>query len=128
VERRGTYQKGRRKITEPVLHVDLNKIPHMDPVLLEELNEELNSAVKKLDRNRIVLSKATGWLIALLVLLSLGAATYAGTSLWTRELQLERLREQVQELRKESAACKTRHLAVERRLVEIETELENLRD
>lgn len=124
MERKGKYSKGRQKITQPVTRVPPEALREPDP----EFVREVDVAVKKLDKDRFVFRKTTGWLLAALILISLTAVTYAGTSIVTREHQFDHVREQVRELHKESAGCKEKHQQVEHRLVEIETQLENLQE
>lgn len=118
----GTYQKGRRRITRPVTRVPAEAVP--DPVLLAEVGH----AVQVLDRDRIVLRRSTGWLIAGSIVTLLGIITFVGSLIFTRAHQFERLQKQVLQLEHDFELVKARNQSLERRLVEMETALENVKE
>ena len=89
---------------------------------------EVGQAVKVLDRDRFVVRKTTGWFVAGLVISVLGGAAFIGSSIFTREHQFDHLQEQVQELTLAFERVRAREQILERRLVEIETEIENLKE
>lgn len=124
MERRGTYQKGRRKITQPVTRVPPESVPDPDPAFLQEVN----TAVQKLDKDRLVLRKSTGWLVASLVITSLGGLAYAGSTFFTREHQLDHLRMQLKDTRETVEVLHHKNQKLERRIVELETQVENLQE
>lgn len=125
MERDGTYQKGgRRKITQPVTRVPPESVPDPDPQLMREVDQ----AVKVLDRDRIVLRKSTGWLIAGAVVFVLAALAVIGSTIFTRAHQFEHVQQQVRELESELERVQMRDQILERRLVEIETSLESLEE
>ncbi len=122
MESDGTYQKGRKRITKSVTRVPPEKVP--EPALLEEVGV----AVKRLDKDRLVLRKSTGWAIAAAVIVVLGAMAFIGTRYFTREHQLDHLREEVRELTQDLELTRTRQRVLQRRLVELETKLENVEE
>lgn len=125
MDRDGTYRKGgRRKITQPVTRVPPDAVPDPDPQLMREVGQ----AVRVLDRDRIVMRKSTGWLIAGAVVSVLAATAFVGSTIFTREHQFEHLQEQVRELDAELERVQLRDQVLERRLVELETKLERLEE
>jgi septal ring factor EnvC (AmiA/AmiB activator) len=105
-----------------VTRVPPEVVPDPDPQLMTEVGQ----AVKVLDRNRLVMKKTTGWLIAALVVSVLAVTAFIGSTIFTREHQFEHLQEQVRELNAKLDLVRDRNQAFERRLVELETRLENL--
>ena len=89
---------------------------------------EVGQAVKVLDRDRIVMKKTTGWLIAGIVVTALSVTAFIGSTIFTREHQFEHLQEQVRELNLEFEHTRAQDQLIERRLVGFETRLENLED
>ena len=122
MESDGTYRKGRRRITASVTRVSPEAVPN------PQLMSEVGQAVKVLDRDRIVMKKTTGWLIAGLVVLVLSVTVFIGSTIFTREHQFEHLQEQVRELDLELERTRAQDQILERRLVGFETRLENLED
>jgi septal ring factor EnvC (AmiA/AmiB activator) len=123
VERDGTYRKGgRRKITQPVTRVPPESLP--DPDFLQEVDD----AVKHLDKDRIVMRRSTGGIVALLVLAALGGMGYVGAKFFTREHQLDHLRQELREVGEDVEQVQLQQQALERRLVELETDVESLQE
>ena len=73
----------------------------------------------------VFVNKTAGWIVAVLLVVLIVSVAYVGTSIFTREHQVERLREslQQQELRLENLRAK--QLDFELRLVQLETDFEN---
>ena len=83
--------------------------------------------VQELDRDRLVVRKQTGWLASGLVAAVLVAFAYVGSAYFTREHQVERLHQQVRKMDKVLEAERAERLKLERRMVELETQLELMR-
>lgn len=72
--------------------------------------------------------RTAGWLAAVLLLSLLVGVAYVGTSFFTREMQFDRLREDVHHLNEGLDELEEQQLQLERRLVQLETEAENRRE
>jgi septal ring factor EnvC (AmiA/AmiB activator) len=94
----------------------------------DELLRKVDEAVKEVDKDRFVLRKRTGWLIATLVLVSLGGIAYISATLLTREAQLDTTRDHVKDLQRDMDSMKRKNRGLERKLVEIRTELDNIKE
>lgn len=112
----GEYRKNGRSITAPVVTVSDNTA--QAPVDGEKPSVEKNA------KGHYVLSKRTGWLMSSLVLTVLGGAVYVGSSFFTRGHQVFRLQEQVRHLNKELEKREAGRQDLERRVVELETQVE----
>lgn len=121
MERDGTYQKGRRRITSPVTHVKGETVTAVrrDPDAPVPRNREQSSGV-------VFVNKATGWAVASLLLSLLGGIAYVGTTFFTREAQIEHLESEVRDTSREVDVLRTRNQIFERRIVELETRIENM--
>ena len=76
----------------------------------------------------VFVNRTAGWIVALLLLGLLAGVAYVGTSLFTRELQFDRLREEVRHLNTRIENLDAKQMELERRLVQLETEAENRKD
>jgi hypothetical protein len=134
----GQYSKDGRHITQPKLEVDIANLakvpqgrqePGQDPPDVdEEIFNQVVAAVVRLDKSgKLVLNKRTLTLISVLLVVVLAALAYGGAELMTREAQLESTRQQVRQLKAEIELLHDRDLEMEHQLVELETQLENLR-
>ena len=125
---RGTYQKGRKRITEPVLVVDPAKAPIMEPHddVLQEVKEYLG--IPEGSKPPMYVSKTQGWAIAaLLSVLAVGVtvATYVG---FKRDYEADQNHRQLQEIKARLDDLHRAHQKFERQLVKHDTEIENLKD
>lgn len=137
MEHRGRYSKGRRKITQPVLTVpehvaaapkaDESSVK-MDESIRGDVEAVTKATVKQLDKNRYILRKTTGWLIAALVITALGAAAYLGAHFLTREHQVDHMQEQVRSMERQMDQTRKRQQTLEKRLVELETQYELMQE
>lgn len=126
----GQYSKSRRSITEPVIKIPDNiaQVPRLDEETREDVEKVAADTVKKLDKDRYVLQKRTGWLIATLVVTVLGATAYLGSSFFTRGHQVDHLQEQVRNLNGEVEEDREARQVLERRVVELETQIELMQE
>lgn len=122
----GQYSKSARSITERVIKVPDSVVaaPRLNEEIREDVEKVTVETVRKLDKNRYVLRKTTGWLIAALVATALGAAAYLGSSFFTRGHQMDHLQDQVRGLEKELEEAHGTQQLLERRIVELETQHE----
>jgi hypothetical protein len=90
--------------------------------------QDVTTAVEKLDKNRIVFRKSTGWLVATLVISCLIGLVYVGAHFFTREHQVDHMRDQVKENRLVIDQLELKNQILERRIVELETRVENLQE
>ncbi len=90
--------------------------------------QEVTTAVENLDKNRIVFRKSTGWLMATLVISCLSGLVYLGAHFFTREHQLDHMRDQIKQHRLVIDQLKLKNQLLERRLVEVETRVENIQE
>jgi len=127
VDRKGQYQKGRRKITQPVLRVDPEALADMqteDPRFFEDVE----AAVSAIDKKRVVFSRTTGWLLAFLFVGVLAGVVWVGSAVFTKQHQFDHIRETVRQTEKEVEELRVKNQEFERRLVEQETQVENLKE
>jgi len=120
VEKDGTYQKGRR-ITRPVTHVAADVSAPRHPDAPRPRGREPSSG-------GIFVSRTTSWFLAVLVVALVLALAYIGTAFLAREGQFEHVKERQKEVERELERAGVRHQALERRLVELETQLENVKE
>lgn len=124
----GEYSKRSRRITEPVLKVppdvDLARAPRMNTNVLEDVQQVTKRTVQELDKDRFILRKTTGWLMATLVITALGGASYLGSKFFTREAQMDHMQEQFRQMKHELDRSRMHRQSLEKRIVELETELE----
>ena len=118
MRRNGTYSKRHRRITQPVTPIPPghSSTPEADTPVRR--GREPSGGV-------VFVNKTAGWIVAVLLVVLIVSVAYVGTSIFTREHQVERLREslQQQELRLENLRAK--QLDFELRLVQLETDFEN---
>lgn len=121
MERDGTYQKGKRRITQPVTHVkgEVVSARRRDADAPVPRARESSGGV-------VFVDKATGWAVATLLLSLLGGIAYVGTTFFTREAQIEHLGSELRDASREVDLLRTQNQILERRLVEMETRLENI--
>ena len=131
---KGRYSKAKRRITEPVITVPpelLVEAPKLNETIRVEVEhvaqQTAKHQVQELDRDRLVVRKQTGWLASGLVAAVLVAFAYVGSAYFTREHQVERLHQQVRKMDKVLEAERAERLKLERRMVELETQLELMR-
>jgi cell division protein FtsL len=134
----GLYSKEGRSITQPKLEVNLENLtpapqtsssPGQDPPDVDEdIFNKVVQAVIRLDKaGKLVLNKRTLTLIAVLLVTMLGALAYGAAELMTKQAQLEETRNKVHDLEREIDLLHTKDLEHEIHIVELETQLENLR-
>ena len=126
----GQYSKGRRRITEPVLTVPPNAVvaPRIPEEIREDVEQVTKETVEKLDKNRFVLRKTTGWLVAALIVTILGASAYLGSKFFTREHQVDHLQKQLKTIQQELEDARRERQRLERRIVELETQFELMQE
>lgn len=131
---KGRYSKAKRRITEPVITVSpefLVEAPKLNELMRVEVEhvaqQTAKHQVEELDKDRLVVRKQTGWLAAGLVAAVLIATAYVGSAYFTREHQVYRLQQNVEELTSTVESQRRDQQKLERRLVELETQLELLR-
>lgn len=100
---------------------DALEVPPRRSVDLESRDYENSSGI-------LFVNRTTGTLVALLLVFLLTAIAYVGSAFFTGEQQLERFKAQQKHLRQELTAIKAKNLALERRLVRLATQVENLKD
>lgn len=128
--RDGRYSKGRRKITEPVLKVPagLAVAPRIAEEIREDVEKVAEETVRKLDKNRFVMRKTTGSLAATLVVTILGAAAYLVSTFFTRSHQLDRMHQEMRQIKGALDDAREERQQLERKVVGLETELENVEE
>lgn len=121
MERDGTYQKGKRRITSPVTRVEGQVVSAVsrDPDAPRSRSRESSGGV-------VFVDKATGWAVASLLLTLLGGIAYVGTTFFTREAQIEHLENELRDAGREVDILRARDQMFERRIVELETRIENI--
>lgn len=121
MERDGTYQKGRRRITEPVTHVPAGTVsaPRRDPDAPVPRTRESSSGV-------VFVNRTTGWAVASLLLSMLGGIAYIGTTFFTREAQIDHLESELRDASRQVDVLRAQNQIFERRIVELETRIENM--
>lgn len=120
MEKDGTYQKGRRKITQPVTIVPPEHVP--------DLVHEVQEAIQHLDRNRLILRRSTGGIFAAVAATLLAATAYLGSRFFTRELQAEHMRQELRDVDVRLEQMTRELQKTERRHVALETRVENLEE
>ena len=91
----------------------------MDERTRESVEEIAKKTVAEFDKGRFVFRKTT-WLIAGAAMTTLGATVCLGSSFFTRE----HMQRQLRQVRDELAETRSGRQVLERRLVEVKTELE----
>ena len=124
VEKDGRYSREGSGVPHRIARIgsSLSALPK------EELLRKVDEAVKEVDKDRFVLRRRTGWLIATLVMVSLSGIVYISATLLTRDAQLDTTRNHVRELERQMDLMKRKNRQLERSLVEIRTEIENLKE
>jgi hypothetical protein len=123
VEGKGTYSKKKRRITEPRLEVS----PHL--MAAARAAAERNVVTRReIPGGVVFVNRTAGWLVAVLLVMLMGAITYVGTSFFTRRVQFDRLRDDVRHLSEQIDGLREHQMRLERRLVQLETEAENRRE
>lgn len=127
---KGQYSKSRRSITSPVVKVPDNTVaaPKLDEATRGDVEKVTVETVKKLDKDRFVLRKTTGWLIAALVLAVLGGGVYLASNFATRAHQVDHLQDEIRDLNRDLDKAHKRQLLLERRIVELETQHELMQE
>lgn len=123
MDHKGTYQKGRRKITQPVTHIAAKDVPaaHREVDAVVPRNHDPSNSV-------VLVNRATGWTLAILFIALLISIAYVGTTFFTREHQIENMANHQRHMRSTLDTVKAKNQELERRIVELETQLENLED
>lgn len=123
MESDGTYRKGRRRITQPVTHVSPDKAPpaprHPDAPVARA--HDSSGGV-------VFVNRFTGWTIAGLFVAILGAVAYLGVNFFTRAHQIEHALEELDETNRGLERTRGQVQQLERRQVELETDVENLQE
>lgn len=118
----GTYSKGRGRITERVVRVDADRLAgDRDPDAPVPKPRETSEF-------RVTVGRTTGWVVALLLCSLILAIAFIGTSFFMREHHEGQVRQQLQRIEKDVEALQTQQLETERRLVEMETQIDRLRE
>lgn len=124
--RTGQYFKGRRTITEPVVKIPdtLPAVPRVTKEIREDVEKLAAETVRKLDKNRYVLRKTTGWLVATLVVTALSAAAFVDSEFMTRAHQIDHLQQQVRKMKGALDEARQDHQRLETHIVELKTRIE----
>jgi hypothetical protein len=125
----GQYHKDRRRITEPVVKFtgEIPEVPRINEAEMSlRVQKVATETVRELDKDRLVFKKKTGWAFAGLVVTVLSSVAFLGSRIITKEHQLEHALEKVDELESELEVQRRRQMLLERRLVEVQTKLENM--
>jgi len=124
---RGTYQKGRKKITEPVVRVDPSKVPVVEhDEVLQEIKDYLG--IPEGSKPPMYVSKTQGWAIAVLLAVLAAGVTVGIYIGFKRDYESDTNHRQIQEIKNRLDALHRTDQNLERKLVKYETELENLKD
>ncbi len=98
--------------------------PQMTQKIRQDAQQIAQDTVKKLDKNRYILRKRTGWLLAtLIVMLLIGAATL-GSQFYTQAHKVKRLQQHVQKLQYKMDTLEKHQQKLERLIITIQTDLE----
>ena len=130
VESTSEYRRGRRRITEPVVRVPANIVAavKMDNETREAVGLAAKETVRELDKNRFAFRKTTGWLMALLVMATLGGGAYLGSNFFTREAQIAHMHEQLRRVQDDVEESQNDQQALERRGVDLEIQVELMQE
>ena len=122
MESEGTYRKDRRSITKPVTKVPSSAVeaPRHPDVPTPRGHEGSG--------NVLIVSRLTSGLLAILVATLLLGLAYVGTGIFAREHQFENFRDRQRHIELEQEQSRAHRRALERRMVELETALENLEE
>ena len=123
---RGTYQHGRKKITQPVLRVDPAKVPTMEPDVLQEVKEYLG--IPEGSKPPMYVSKTQGWAIAALLAVLAAGVTVVTYVSFKRDYESDATHRQLQQIKHRLDDLHRADQNIERKLVKHETEIENLKD
>jgi len=126
-ERVGEYQKGRRRITEPVMRVDPSRITpaKLAPEVLEEVKDYLG--IPK-GGAAFWLSKSQGWAFAFFMVTIASTLSTVGYMVLKREHEIKMLHQEVAALQQWVDIFRAENQELERKLVEQDTQIENLKD
>jgi hypothetical protein len=134
----GEYSKSRQSIIEPVVKIPDGAVaaPRLDEetrvdvqrMAVETAKKHAVKTVKDLDKDRYILRKTTGWLMATLVIIALGGAVSLGSNYFTRGHQVDHLQDEIHSLDGRLEETRKAHQVLERRLVELQTQLELLQE
>lgn len=118
----GTYRKGRKRITRSVTRVPsaAAEAPR-HPDAPASRSHEASSSL-------FLVGRTTSVLLGVLLVLLLFGIAYAGTTFFARERQYQNVKERQKEIEREQERSKAHRQALERRMVELETQLENIRE
>lgn len=105
-----------RRITEPVLKVP----PDGTLGRLALLEHDI--------QDRAAQNRKAGWLAALALASTLGAASYLGSRFFTQEAHIRRMNEQLRENQDRTTELKLEKRLLERRIVTLETKIEALEE
>jgi len=119
VSSEGTYSKGRDRITERVTRVASERLAG-DPDAPVPRTRESSGG--------LVFVRTAGWIIAILLGVVILGVAFVGTSVFLREHQDEQLRQQLRRTEHDVEVLQSQQQETERRLVEMETKLELLRE
>jgi hypothetical protein len=122
VDKRGNYSKSRESITAPVTRVPQGTVqaPRQADAPQPRPHESSSGVV--------FVNKATGSIIAGLFVLVLVGVAYMGSTFFTREHQFEHYKNQQHQMKRDIEHLKSKNLQYERRMVELETQVENMQD
>ena len=118
----GGYSKKRERITSPRLRV---------PKSATEAPREPGAPVPRNhdgSGGAFFVNRTAGTAIACLLAFLLLGIAYIGSAFFTREHQLDHVKEQQKQMRHDLDEVKTKNQGLERRMVELATEVENLED
>lgn len=76
----------------------------------------------------LVMDRKTGWSLAGLVIILLVGTVYVGSTFFRREHKVDHIETQNRQLQQSVEALELKTQMMERRIVELQTEVENLRD
>ena len=126
----GQYQKGRKRITQPVLRVDPVKVKvpvEEKPPYYQEVMDYLGK-IPEGGNPGMFLSRTQGWVLgALFGVLAIGVV-FAIIVIITRAHQQETNVRRLHDIEVQLDRFHKTNLRMERKTVELETEIENLKD
>lgn len=127
----GEYRKTRRHITEPVLQVDTSKMTkaehhELPPAALDEIKDYLG--IPRGATTPPFVSKTQGWVVAILLALLAMAIVVVGYTVIKRDYDNTQSKRDLENIQRQVEHLDKRNMELERVMVELESQIENLKD